>query len=186
MFGSLAVMIHTHWELLSYWMGKFGDVNVPDGPCRFDPHVFTAREQNHKTEDIYKVQYCPKVPDFPNILNLITQHCQECLWSFPKTLFAAWQCLQIHKQDHEETSLVSERTRSSAKDITAPKEPWTEFCLSVIARRGEKILKSSNSDISPKCLEQLVSFVHIHMSTDAAQHELKNVIICIYIINQPT
>lgn len=42
LFGSLAVMIHTHWELLSYWIGKLGDVNVPDGPCRFDPQVFTA------------------------------------------------------------------------------------------------------------------------------------------------
>lgn len=42
LFGSLAVMIHTHWELLSYWIGKLGDVKVPEGPCRFDPHVFTA------------------------------------------------------------------------------------------------------------------------------------------------
>lgn len=32
LFGSLAVMIHTHWELLSYWIGKLGDVKVPEGP----------------------------------------------------------------------------------------------------------------------------------------------------------
>lgn len=44
LFGSLAVMIHTHCELLSYWMGKLGEVKVPDGPCRFDPQVFTATE----------------------------------------------------------------------------------------------------------------------------------------------
>ena len=42
LFGSLAVTIHTHWELLSYWIGKFGEVKVPEGPCRFDPQVFTA------------------------------------------------------------------------------------------------------------------------------------------------
>lgn len=49
LFGSLAVMIHTHWELLSYWIGKFGDVNVPEGPCRFDPQVFTAMTVKNNT-----------------------------------------------------------------------------------------------------------------------------------------
>lgn len=47
LFGSLAVMIHTHWELLSYWIGKLGDVKVPEGPCRFDPHVFTAMTEKN-------------------------------------------------------------------------------------------------------------------------------------------
>lgn len=51
LFGLLAVMIQTHWELLSYWIGKFGEVNVPDGPCRFDPHVFTV---NKKAEERVK------------------------------------------------------------------------------------------------------------------------------------
>lgn len=53
MFGSLAVMIHTHWELLSYWMGKLGDVKVPEGPCRFDPHVFTDKER-----EVVKQTFC--------------------------------------------------------------------------------------------------------------------------------
>lgn len=42
--GLLAVIIHTHCELLSYWMGKLGDVNVPEGPKRFIPHVFAANK----------------------------------------------------------------------------------------------------------------------------------------------
>lgn len=54
LFGSLALMIHTHWELLSYWIGKLGDVNVPEGPCKFEPHVFTAAE----SEKIRNWKHC--------------------------------------------------------------------------------------------------------------------------------
>ena len=48
LFGSLALMIHTHWELLSYWMGKLGEVKVPEGPCRLLPHVFTVNNTAHR------------------------------------------------------------------------------------------------------------------------------------------
>lgn len=40
--GFEAVIIHTHCALLSYWMGKLGDVKVPEGPWRLLPHVFTV------------------------------------------------------------------------------------------------------------------------------------------------
>lgn len=57
LFGSLAVMIHTHWELLSYWIGKLGDVKVPEGPWRFDPHVFTAMTVK-KNKIFMKCEWC--------------------------------------------------------------------------------------------------------------------------------
>lgn len=37
-------MTQTHCALLSYWKGKLGDVKVPLGPWRLEPHVFTERE----------------------------------------------------------------------------------------------------------------------------------------------
>lgn len=46
--GFDAVIIHTHCALLSYWIGKFGDVKVPDGPWRLLPHVFTVDKEKEK------------------------------------------------------------------------------------------------------------------------------------------
>lgn len=46
--GFEAVIIHTHCALLSYWMGKFGDVKVPDGPWRLLPHVFTVDKKKRR------------------------------------------------------------------------------------------------------------------------------------------
>lgn len=63
LFGSLAVMIHTHCELLSYWMGKFGDVKVPEGPCRFDPQVFTAKVKRSTQTHIHR-----KLKDFISLI----------------------------------------------------------------------------------------------------------------------
>lgn len=48
LFGFDAVIIHTHWALLSYWMGKLGDVKVPDGPWRLLPQVFTVKKKRIK------------------------------------------------------------------------------------------------------------------------------------------
>lgn len=61
-------------------MGKLGDVKVPDGPCKFDPHVFTVTEEE-KNENIYfthltvqNLQACQMV----NFLEIIQRcHCAK-------------------------------------------------------------------------------------------------------------
>lgn len=46
--GLSAVMIHTQCALLSYWMGKLGEVMMPEGPRRWASHM-RAAERRWKT-----------------------------------------------------------------------------------------------------------------------------------------
>lgn len=56
--GFEAVIIHTHCALLSYWIGKLGDVKVPDGPWRLLPHVFTVNRR--KKHNVIVISNCRK------------------------------------------------------------------------------------------------------------------------------
>lgn len=69
--GFEAVIIHTHCALLSYWIGKFGDVKVPDGPWRLLPHVFTV---NRKKQNRIQLLLVATV-ELALVLATTTVHC---------------------------------------------------------------------------------------------------------------